>query len=801
MKESIDTENVKEAYADISRALGVSNDFARLLYARGFTNAAEAEKFLYPSIKNLASPFEICGMREACARIDNAVANKERILIYGDYDCDGICAVSILKLFLDGKTDVSYFIPDRAEDGYGLSRGALEKIFTERKTRGDNTRLLIITVDCGIASADEVEYIKSQGADVIITDHHEPQNRVPDCIVVNAKLNESGFREYCGAGVALKMVEALGGREEAEKYADIAALATIADVVPLISDNRIIASIGLKMINDNPRTGIKLLAEAGQTQDNLRKGAKNIKKEKIDAYSVMFKLAPRINAAGRLSSAMKAVDLFVSDDWFILKELAAELERDNRERQRLCDEIYTQAVAELKGINFDITRVIMLENKNWEAGVLGIVAARLVEQFKCPAILFSESDGILKGSARSVSGVNIFELLKRFKDKFVSFGGHSQAAGLSLKKENYQIFKREINAYAVNNYDADIFRPHLKFDARIKNDADFFSLAKETVLMEPTGYGNPRFAFAIDGKGLEFKQIGNTNHVKCAFNGAEIVAFNDYAQTLGVNCGDKDIVFSLGINEFRNRLYAQGIVKNVLTKSVEADDAICEILNLHQLEKLPDADGDSLLNVKKIDYQKLNGLIGNPFGTIIICFNSSEYKKLCERCADIKKLPLYFSMPQCLNPQTAVIVSPSKEFKYAYFNNAVIAGNPLSAGYLDFVGKETANLFIMENVRVVSPSVSDNALRNIFVCLRSLQKSGCEFTSSDALYNAVLNESETNGFETVSPVQFFVALKILAQLALFSLSERGKIVISSNKCDLNQSFIYRNMRKHGRLAG
>nr|MDE5602058.1 DHH family phosphoesterase [Clostridia bacterium] len=321
----------------VAKALGISDTFMRLLVGRGMKEDALAS-FLKPSVDGLSSPFEIDGMNEAVARVKLAVERGEKILVFGDYDCDGICAVSILMLHLRDKANITYFIPDRGRDGYGMSVSTLERIISAQKPN------LVITVDCGITAVEEAKYLKAQGIDLIVTDHHEPQAEIPDCIVVDPKVKKSGFYELCGAGVALKLVEALSSREEACKYLDIAAIATIADVVPLKDDNRIIAYYGLKQMSTSPRKGVKMLLD----------------KDAVTSHSIMFHLAPRMNAAGRINSAMKVVGLFLETDYFMLKSLADELARDNALRQELCESTVREAKEMLHGVDFSEVGIILL---------------------------------------------------------------------------------------------------------------------------------------------------------------------------------------------------------------------------------------------------------------------------------------------------------------------------------------------------------------------------------------------------------------------------------------------------------
>ena len=476
---------------NIARDLGLSDDFMRILSMRGLAIEQEIISFLRPSFDKMSSPFDIDGMKEASDRIKLAIQRKEKVLIFGDYDCDGIGAISILMLYLRDKLDIQYFIPNRVTDGYGMNVDTLKSIITRRRPN------LVITVDCGITAYEEVEYLKKEGIDVIVTDHHEPQEVLPDCIVVDPKVKRTGFYDFCGAGVALKVVEALAGREEIKKYLDVAAISTIADVVPLKDDNRIIAYYGLKQIATSPRKGIKTLLGT----------------ERVTSHDVMFKLAPRINAAGRLGSAMKTVDLFLEDDIFLLRNLCDELESDNAKRQAICETVVTEAKAMIHGTDFNKTGIIILAGENWEAGVLGIAAARIVEEFKFPAILFTKSGDCYKGSARSIKEVNLFEELSKFSHLFTAFGGHSQAAGVTLPISNFEEFKENINKEIMSKVDRGTFLPTFDYDMELDANTNLLPFAKELTLLEPTGYGNPEPSFLVKGD-FKFDRIGVSKHVK-----------------------------------------------------------------------------------------------------------------------------------------------------------------------------------------------------------------------------------------------------------------------------------------------
>lgn len=458
----------------------------------------------------MSSPFVYDGMKEAAERIRLAIQRKEKVLIYGDYDCDGICAISTLMLYLKDKLDVFYFIPDRNKDGYGISIDALEKILSK------HSPTLVITVDTGITAVDEIEYLKSRGIDTIVTDHHEPQERIPDCIVVDPKVARKGFYDLCGAGVALKLVETLGGREEACKYLDVVAIATIADVVPLKDDNRIIAYYGLKQITTSPRKGVKMLLD----------------QDKISAQDVMFRLAPRMNAAGRLNSAMKVVGLFLESDYFLLRTLTEELARDNSQRQDLCEKAVAEAKNMLKGADFENMGIIALYSDSWEPGILGIACARLVEEFKRPTVLFAKNGDELRGSARSVPSVNIFELFSSLSNYFTGFGGHAQAAGVSMSVDQFDSFVKAANDKLMAEHTYDDFTHEIVCEMELPIDTDFLRFAKELELLEPTGYQNPKPTFLLKGEGLRFERIGFSQHVKYIGKHIDLMGFSKFAPCL-----------------------------------------------------------------------------------------------------------------------------------------------------------------------------------------------------------------------------------------------------------------------------
>ncbi|MDE6614182.1 MAG: DHH family phosphoesterase, partial [Clostridia bacterium] len=428
----------KEQLSLLAKEFAVDKKLIEILVDRGYDTREKLYAFLYPTFDNLTDAHKYIGYDDVLERINYAIENSEKILIYGDYDCDGICGTSILYNFFKSRgAEVNCFLPNRHTDGYGLSIETLEKLAEEYLSD------LLITVDCGITSVEEVEYAREVlGFDVIITDHHEVGEILPDCLIFNPKLsNEDCFRELCGAGVALRIVEGLGGIEEMKKYLDIAAIATVADVVPLVGDNRIITHAGLKIINSfNARRGIKMLV-------------KSCVEGEVTAFDIAFKIAPRINSIGRLSDANDVLDLFCREDNFLLENIVKQLNDSNAKRMELTNDLSDYCFEMLKNYDFDENAVIVLHNAYWDDGIIGIVASRITETFNRPTILITKSGENFKGSGRSIKGLNIHKYVSQCSDILVRFGGHAMACGLSIKEKDIDEFTKRLNALVKADFD------------------------------------------------------------------------------------------------------------------------------------------------------------------------------------------------------------------------------------------------------------------------------------------------------------------------------------------------------------
>lgn len=741
----------------LAKRLGISQDFLRLLLGRGMKEE-ELYDYLHPSVDKLHSPFEIDGMSDAVARIKKAIANREKVLIYGDYDCDGICAISTLMLYLRDKLDVFYFIPDRNKDGYGISIDALEKILYNHNPS------LVITVDTGITAVDEVEYLKSRGIDIIVTDHHEPQERIPDCIVVDPKVQRKGFYDLCGAGVALKLVEALSSRAEASKYLDIVAIATIADVVPLKQDNRIIAYYGLKQIEKSPRKGVKML----------------LNQETVSAQDVMFRLAPRMNAAGRLNSAMKVVGLFLESDYFLLKTLTEELARDNAQRQDLCERAVDCAQNMLKGIDFNNVGIIVLKSKEWEPGILGIACARLVEEFKRPAILFAENGDELRGSARSIPEVNIFELLSGMSQFFTAFGGHAQAAGLSMKRDKFEEFVSEANSVLLSTHDKEDFMQSISCEMELDKGMNFLSFAKELQLMEPTGYQNPKPTFLLRGEDLRFDRIGFSQHVKYFSKSIELMGFFKFAHCLYPKTGKTNFEINLGVNVFQNNERAQGIIQTLQFENVCVGDDEAVSMNLHHLKH------SGSVNLQKTDLKCMEDMLKQPFGTAIVCFSKKEYDEICAASDVIKSLGVLVATPRCLNPENCIVVCPAENFDFSYYQRVIVCGHPLCEGYLKTLSQSVQSCYALGDCSAKKLDVSKDTLRNIYKAIVQVARYTPKAASAYKLYVAVCSRYK------VSESVFNFALQVFEEVGLVKISDKGIISVFNKSVRLENSVSYAN---------
>ncbi len=471
---------------ELAKEFNVLPETMYLILSRGFSTREEISAYL--SMGELLDPFLISGMKELCDRIELAKKMGDRILIFGDYDVDGISATAImLKTLKKIGISADFYLPNRYVDGYGLSCECIDKI--EKDFSPD----LIITVDCGISCAKEVEYAKEKGIEIIVTDHHEIPEILPDTLVLNAKIEgqKYPFKELCGTGMAYKISEAILGQKKAEEFLPIAAIATIADIVSLKGENRNIVKRGFKYFDKLPY-GLKMLFKEN-----------NVSISNPNATDIAFKIAPKINSSGRMGDAKDSLALYMSEDPVVVRKYLDKIKKHNLKRQELSSVVMEDCEKALKKMDLSRTRVICLASKKWDQGILGIVCAKLVEEYNRPVFLFSQIDNTLHGSGRSIDDINIHEILSSCQDILETYGGHTMAAGLTLKRECYEEFVSRVNAFVFEHVSEEVFMPIKYFDMEVRNENLTERFMKELELLEPVGCDNPRPRFKISTENVE----------------------------------------------------------------------------------------------------------------------------------------------------------------------------------------------------------------------------------------------------------------------------------------------------------
>lgn len=553
------------AVQKLVETLGIHPLIARLLVSRGIDDPVQAKQFLYTDRSAFYDPFLLDGMEEAVARIRLAVANNEQILIYGDYDADGVSSTSLLMRVLQQlEANVSYYIPNRFREGYGLNRGALE----QAKQRGTD---LVITVDTGISAVEEAAWAKQLGLDLIVTDHHEPPATLPDALaIINPKKPGCPypFDGLAGAGVALKLAHALLGQLP-EDLLDVVALGTIADLVPLVDENRVIASLGLQRMNERQHTGLTALMEVS-----------GIKKE-VTAGHVAFSLGPRVNAGGRLDSASQAVELLMTEEWDEAESLAKELDEMNKERQQLVEEIVLEAMAMVEQEPDCHRRFIVVGAPGWNVGVIGIVASRLVEKYYRPTIVMGidPETGTAKGSARSIAGFDMYRALVACEDLLPHFGGHPMAAGMTLPIENLSLLHERLHKLADEWLEEADYIPRSRVDAELTLDAINLELIEQLEQLGPYGIGNPTPLFQLSSVDLERMQLigQEKNHLKLTLKQGK-----QRLDAVGFRLGERaaemtahacpELLGELNINEWNGRRTPQMIIRDLSVPHVQVFD-------------------------------------------------------------------------------------------------------------------------------------------------------------------------------------------------------------------------------------
>lgn len=748
----------------------------QLLKNRGLVTNEEIFSFLYPDVDLLQSPFDFTEMTKAVQLIKSTLKKNKKILVFGDYDCDGVGASAILYLALRNfNADVSVFIPSREEDGYGLNMESLKKAIEAYNPS------LIITVDCGVQSIEEVAYLKYLGIDIIITDHHEPLEKLPDCIVINPKTQDNYKTELCGAGVAFKLVEALFGFEEAYKYIDICAISTIADLVPLKNDNRIIVKKGLEKINKGEtRPGILEIIKLINEQNNARKN--------ISTYDIAFRIAPRLNAVGRLSTAYVAFELLVSDCNQTIIDKAQILNIENKKRQDLCEKTISEAFEKLNNYDIPNSKIIVLYDQFWEAGIVGIVASKIAEEFNRPTIILTnQSDGLLRGSGRSIDGINLYEILSNNSQHLNSFGGHAMAAGLTLKDCDLENFVDACNEYISNLYKDNIFVPKTTYELELTIDELNINFSSELSLLEPFGIGNREPLFKIQVKKLSTTRIGKKPHMKCQVNkNFQMVFFNKIGY-IGVLEEDikKNLYFKIKEEEFRGNKYINAIVNEIEVVDFNISD---ETLTYNYFERFLNLDTG-------ICVEKKQTLPNDFFGEIILVWTPKHFKIMSEKYPSYRKA---YNILESLNPVNTILLAPSPSVNLSYFSKIIIADSSKALEYMGQKRYEMLNIDL-EYIDLIDyyPLLPEITYEDVVLCYQYLKlyKDKSVFVDVNELYYSLPNKYTS----MVSSNKFIICFTILLEICILIVKDEI-ISINQNCKPFESSKIYEFIKKTRELS-
>lgn len=793
-----------QAARTIGEALDLAPAVAELLVCRGIDTVEKAKEFLYPSQAGFHDPLRLRGMAGAAARIRRAMDAGERIMLYGDYDVDGVSGTAMLLTALGRHgAAVDYYIPCRHTEGYGVNEEAVRWI------AGRGTGLLV-TIDCGITNRKEIALARALGMDAVVTDHHQCPERLPECPVVNPHLPGQAypFDGLCGAGVAFKLVDALFGREEAMRYADLAALATVADIVPLTGENRILTKMGLASMNENPRTGIRALLRVS-----------GLEGKEIGAGHLGFQLGPRINAGGRMDLARKSVRLLMTEDEETAAALAAELDRDNEARKEVCARMEREAcdmAGEREG--FCDSRAVVLWRDGWNSGVLGIVAGKLAERYYRPVVLLAREGDRYHGSARGIPGVHLFRMLERCEDLFIRFGGHEQAAGMTMEKGALEAFRERFEETLRTCVGEEVFTPTRYFDRTLAIREIDDRLMANLDQLRPTGYGNARPVFLLSPVRMSGIRTMGTDgrHYRAAAVGDEralsLVAFGQKPPLLGG--ADHDALVCLEEDEWQGEKKFRGHLLALRTRAT-AEDVFAAMEGMREAfaaslwqQFLPAEEGEPNPNVAARtagEYCDDLARAGNPSGRLVLLPEEESARKavaILARRGLLDRFEVRCGGELQGQPGDNVLAL-APDFTALtpwYWSEIHVWGGILCT---DFIISRLSRLsranigFIMENEyeemareALRSCGMNDGLLRALYVRVRKGVSEGVTFR--EAREPAVWLARQCGVLEASADA----GLRILAELSLINLSEEPPYLVYNErpgKVSLADSATYRRI--------
>ncbi len=739
----------------------------------------DIERFLSPSENDFRDTNKLKDLPGAAAKVKSAVEQNKHILIYGDYDCDGICSSTILYLFLKSiGANVDVFIPNRFENGYGISIDAIEEI--QSLYAPD----LLITVDLGITAVEEVEILKQEGVDVVITDHHIPLEEIPDCLVVDPKLckNEYGFDGLCGAGVALKLVEGIAGREVAMKYLDICAIATVGDIVPLIDENRAIAKLGIEKIN------------SGNCLKSLTFLKNKLELPIISSYDISFKIVPRLNACGRMDNAFKVVDFLVETDEKLLEQKYTEIESDNTLRLVSIDKGNKIIDKCLEG--FDINEPSVLVQGDFHEGIIGILASRVSHEYNKPAIIFTKTeDGTLKGSGRSIDKIDIHKIISEMQDILENFGGHKMAIGVEILPENFddfkEIFNQKISEISEPN---DFIIDEKKYDILLSENDLSDEFLSQLELLEPFGCENERPVFALKEKAMNVVQMSEKayKHFRCfTESNVPITAFSSY-QFVPILKSKTDKLLSV---DFSKNVYHGKTSTNILFHGVNLEkidiDGFEDIENMSSIYNkyysIFDFNNKEKYHLqsdlKSVIKQKL---AESDFGTIVVASTSDDIKFL----SSLNLEKLYTAKP-FKNAQNAVLIAPQSVYELGSvkgYKNIIFLHKHFEGEHLYFSQK----YYVFEPIEIVPLETKLSKEREVFVSVYNLARNHYMTKANDVIDFANKLSIKSAG---ISASQVLFCLIVFMELNFLEFDEILDCmkVLSAKKMELSSSLVYNSL--------
>lgn len=743
----------------LTKTTGLLKETIIVLYNRGYDTKEKIQKFLNPGKHNFHSPYLLNGVDLAVERLKSAKTNNETVVIYGDYDVDGICSTTIMYNALKefGIQPITV-IPERA-NGYGLKEQVLDEVIENYFPD------LIITVDCGISGVNEVEYLKDLGVDVIVTDHHEIPEILPNCITINCKLKgqDYPFENLCGAGVAYKLSNALIG-DSANKYLDLVALATIADSMPLIGENRDLVYEGLKIIKDGKAIlPLKTLMATSGIKD-------------ITASSLSYTVAPRINAAGRMGDVYSALKLFTSNSLKEIDELSNKLSLYNVQRQAECEYLYKLAKQQLlTGGNYG--SVIVLCGDDWNNGLIGITSAKIAEEYHLPTIIISGNGDVFHGSARSTEKINIYDAISSCKEYLIDFGGHSQAAGITIDKKNVIPFAKKLNAYIQENYVDSDFEKHIEIDGYITSKFTM-RLGRELSLLEPFGVGNkkPLFAVMVENANAYPVKMGSA-HLTFTSDVMDFMYFNGIGDIDVLNSDvPKTLVFEPSISYFNGKEYLKGYVKSFTFDNVINNSITDKALSIFY-KNLKNGGANAKKRLSKEEVQSIiNDTKTNGFGTLITVNNPENLNK-------------YYGLERFEKSLFRLNVTGGK--------NALLIAGDISL----FNSKEYKKIISLDGCCFIND--------NVDACISNLppfdfNKVKVERDEFKKVYKQIMNFVLANGcgydklYENLlndySKEQIVLCFEVFEELGFITFDKRVQINNGIRK-DLSESKIFTNLKK------